>query len=139
PAQISVFSPSAEGDVAPTRIFTDDTSQMNAAAGIALVAQPTLDVRSPSAEFRLVVGPNPVRDVMTARVWLAQPAASLRIDVLDLQGRIVTELWDGPVSTGTLDLRWDARAAGRPVRSGIYWVQVQSARFQARQRVAIVH
>lgn len=135
PAQISVFGPSAEGDVAPSRTFTD--AALNDGLGIALVSQSVLDA-APNPASQLLIEPNPVRSSMNVRLSLAQPAPSVRIEVIDLQGRIVARLWDGAAAAGTLEVRWEPGPRGRAVRSGIYWVRAALPGFQAVQRVALI-
>src|SRR5262249_37187950 len=137
PMQISVFGSAAQGNVAPLRIITDASSPMNDALGIGLVSSTVLGV-APTAAPRLVVEPNPAHGPTSVRLSLAQPLESLRLDVMDPQGRIVAHLWNGGAPAGTLNVRWDVSAESRAVRSGIYWVRGISPGFQIRQRVAVI-
>jgi hypothetical protein len=135
PAQISVFGPSALGDVAPIRTLTD--ASMNDGMAIALATWGTLDVPMISST-RLLVEPNPSPGTMNVRLSVAQPLSSVKIDVVDLHGRLVATLWDGPAPSGRLDVRWEAGSQRQAVPSGIYWVRVTAAGRQFARRVAFV-
>jgi len=72
-----------------------------------------------------LASPNPSRD--GALLALTIPEASeVRAHVLDVTGRLVTELASGRLPAGTHRLTWDGRdGTGREVASGIYFVRVE--------------
>lgn len=91
---------------------------------------------SPPAAFRLGPAlPNPFNPATTIRVAL--PAAGrARLDVVDLLGRRVRRLHDGPLAAGTHAIPWDGRnEAGRPVPSGTYVVRCTSRAGDAELKV----
>jgi hypothetical protein len=69
--------------------------------------------------------PNPVRGRMRLEFGLPR-AAAVRIEVLDLQGRRVATLADGEFGAGRHDVIWDAKAAGGPARTGVYFARLQA-------------
>jgi len=138
--QISAFGPSAQGDVAPLRTFTDATTQLSDGAGLLLVSQAVTGVHADGVEMApiLRVGPNPARAFVTARLSLPRPVASLRMEVLDLQGRVMARIWDGSVPAGALEVSWDARTAGHRAPPGIYLIRASTHEFQALERVVLI-
>jgi hypothetical protein len=110
---------------------------MNDGMAIALATWGTLDVPMISST-RLLVEPNPSPGTMNVRLSVAQPLSSVKIDVVDLHGRLVATLWDGPAPSGRLDVRWEAGSQRQAVPSGIYWVRVTAAGRQFARRVAFI-
>jgi hypothetical protein len=87
------------------------------------------------------VWPNPSRG--PARVDLSLPGstrrdAPVRADarVLDLQGRTVRLLFEGPLSRGVTSLTWDGRGdSGRLLDPGVYFLRLKSALGTSTTRV----
>ncbi len=77
-------------------------------------------------EFALSpVAPNPSRGV--SRVSFALPVESrVRLQVMDLQGRVVTSLADGTWPAGRHSIQWDGSSPGGPARSGMYFVRLEA-------------
>ncbi|MGH7731103.1 MAG: C25 family cysteine peptidase [Candidatus Eiseniibacteriota bacterium] len=96
---------------------------LGAGAGVATLAPPS---------------PNP----SAARVLLAfaLPTASpARLDVLDLAGRRVAALAEGPHAAGRQVVEWDGRdARGTPVAAGLYLVRLQHRGGTLVRRLAII-
>ncbi len=85
---------------------------------------------------RLTIGPNPF-DV-AARISFVLPAAEkyLRIEVYDVQGRLVARLWRGPHPAGAGRVGWDGRDhGGSSVASGVYFVRLTASSGRLGQRV----
>ncbi|MBN1435049.1 hypothetical protein JW921_09835, partial [Candidatus Fermentibacterales bacterium] len=59
------------------------------------------------AGLRMRVCPSPARESATVRLELAEPAA-VRVTILDLSGRVVSTLHEGPLPAGGSDLLWTA-------------------------------
>jgi flagellar hook assembly protein FlgD len=71
------------------------------------------------------VAPNPARGVV--RMALEVPhAARVRIQVLDVQGRVAATIADGAYSAGHHEVAWRGAAAGRRTRPGLYWLRMQA-------------
>jgi hypothetical protein len=137
---VSVFGRYASGDVAPMRTFTDSSSQMADAAGIAIHSEASLDVSPPAVEngSRLEVRPNPSRRGVTARFVLPHALSSLRIEALDLQGRRIATLWDADAPAGVLEARWDGRSEGQLVAPGLYVIRATASGLRVDKPVAII-
>ena len=81
------------------------------------------------------VGPNPAVGLL--RIEYSNPrTASLRLTVLDLQGRVVATLMDGVVNAGRYRVAWtgDGFRAKAP---GLYFVRIDSEGASAVRRVVV--
>ena len=92
------------------------------------VLEPAGTVSAPAiagAAFDLDVRPNPF--TASTQISLAlDRAATVAVDVLDVQGRRVQALASGPRTAGSFELAWNGRdAAGRPAAAGVYFLRVQ--------------
>ncbi len=66
--------------------------------------------------------------------------ASGRVElrIHDVTGRVVTELVNGVRAKGAQAVRWDGRdGAGRPVPSGVYFIELSSGDARARERLVV--
>ncbi|MEM1096630.1 MAG: FlgD immunoglobulin-like domain containing protein [Bacteroidota bacterium] len=81
----------------------------------------SVGVEQPQEMFALAPSyPNPFSDRTTFEVTLRE-AAALRLDVFDLQGRLVRTLLRGPFEAGRQTAQWDGRDTnGAQVASGTY-------------------
>jgi hypothetical protein len=81
------------------------------------------------------IAPNPLRigagaGKSTIRLRISDEADGRtgRLDVFDLNGRLVRNLLDGTLSRETTVMEWDGRgASGAPVGAGVYYIRFQSA------------
>ena len=75
----------------------------------------------------LFAAPNPFNP--ETRIELNLPAAaSGYVRIVDLRGRIVAELHQGPLVQGANSFVWQGLdSGGRPVASGVYWVLAQTS------------
>ena len=82
--------------------------------------------------------PNPTSGSCTFQLSL--PArARVRVDVLDLSGRVVSTLLDEAESPGTIPLRWTGRDRDRKsVASGIYLVRARAGNDEVVRRIALI-
>ncbi|MFN8177938.1 MAG: choice-of-anchor tandem repeat NxxGxxAF-containing protein [bacterium] len=89
-----------------------------------------------SEPFALRIAPNPARrDAVTVSWTRGAPARDLRVEVVDVLGRRVRLLREGPASSEG-SVRWDLRdAAGRVTGSGLYFVRVIAPEGVASRRV----
>jgi subtilisin family serine protease len=93
-----------------------------------------------------VIGPNPLRPGGTPlrlRLVCDEAGASERagrIRVFDAQGRMVRELYAGPLRCGqTLEATWDGRDARETrVRSGLYLITLESGDLRRSTRVVVL-
>lgn len=101
--------------------YIDDvavTSYTNASAVEAWTAPPRAGLGR--------VSPNPIGS--NAEILFTLPGArSVRLHILDLEGRVVRTLADGPALAGEHRIRWDGRdESGRPLGSGVYFCRLKA-------------
>lgn len=97
------------------------------------------DATHPRGEPRLaLLSPNPARGPVEFRCSLPSPG-KLRVNVVDVQGRIVRELLDEPQAGARVRvLRWDLRTtSGERTSRGIYFVRMESAQSVLTRRIVI--
>jgi hypothetical protein len=69
--------------------------------------------------------PNPSRGPATIALSLPH-AGNVRVEIVDLAGRRVARLHDGPLAAGVQRFTWDGRVSNGGVASaGVYWVSVE--------------
>jgi len=79
--------------------------------------------------------PNPTSDAMTVPYMLPS-AGETRLEVLDVLGRTVRVLHEGPQDAGAHALQWDGLdATGRPVAAGTYLLRLEASGQSATARV----
>lgn len=93
-------------------------------------AIPTAPVSAPAlsgaAAALQLTGANPFPSQAQIRFSLRETAQA-KLSVVDVQGRQVRVLRDGPAAAGAHDVTWDARdSAGRSVASGVYFVRLET-------------
>jgi len=108
---------------------------------------------APSAPARLMVGPawpNPFNSAGTIPFVVPGSAAGsipgagmaavgTRLQIVDVTGRKVRTLVEGPVAPGSHQVHWDGRdAAGRPVASGIYFLRLSAGEAEVSNRISVV-
>lgn len=103
-------------------IHADDTTDAGAATA--------------ATEFGLrLVGKNPIARASgeVAQIALDAPiAASVRLDVIDVAGRVVAELHNGPVGSGT-----HIWAASDLTRAGVYWVRLVAPGLNTSRKLVV--
>lgn len=102
-------------------------------AGLAGVANPSLGTLALAP-----VWPNPSHGA--ARLSFTLPrASSARLDVLDLQGRLVTTLADGDLAAGAHELAWDGRRTdGARALSGVYFARLVAGTEVSKQKFMLL-
>lgn len=89
-----------------------------------------------TCEF-VIAGENPARASAMLRLTLGTEARA-RVAILDLAGRVVRVLVDGPLAAGRHDFSWDGRdAGGRRVANGLYFARFESPGRDRVTRVAL--
>jgi len=91
----------------------------------------------PSALALSPPAPNPTSGPMRLRFAIPAPA-TVRLSVLDLQGREVAVLAEGTQPAGWAWANWNGRAGGGPAAGGIYFIRLQAGGRQIVQRFALV-
>ena len=79
--------------------------------------------------------PNPTSG--SVEVLFTPPVAEhASVDVVDVRGRIVATLMNGPVGNGEYRLRWNGRdARGADVGAGIFWIRAEAGPRTAQERI----
>jgi hypothetical protein len=116
---------------------------VNAAA--ALGWTPVAATPAPSGLELALAGPNPLRrDLGPARVRVGlradTPARSALLEVSDLGGRRVRELWAGVLTCAVaVSVSWDGRDdQGRPCRGGLYFITLKAGGERTTVRVTLL-
>jgi hypothetical protein len=79
--------------------------------------------------------PNPFRSQTRVAYSLAEPGP-VKLSVYDLQGRLVRSLLEASPASGERSLVWNGRDdLGRPVPSGVYFLQMASGRVAGTTKV----
>ena len=82
------------------------------------------------------VSPNPTKAAVHADFSVGRDAR-VRISVLDVQGREVIRLADGPYRAGQYSLNWDGGTAHGKVAAGLYFLRYSTPGFEATRRVIL--
>ncbi len=126
------FDFGSDGGVTGDGFWLDDLSFFT---GSIVTAAPDA---APAATVALGAWPNPFNPATTI-AWSLPAAGALRLEVLDLAGRRLALLFDGPAAAGPGSLRWDGRdAAGRPLASGVYFVRLEAGTFTASEKLILI-
>lgn len=101
--------------------------------------QSVLDVGVGSpARTALAVHPNPWRSGGRLELGVV-PGVPVRIEVLDVTGRLVRQVFEGTPSSPRLDVRWDGRdRSGRLLGSGVYFVRAVSGATRSQARIVLL-
>jgi len=90
------------------------------------------------------IAPEPMRAGRPTRIGFGLAGGSsaeraTRLQVFDLQGRLVRTLLDEPRAGGRHEVEWAGRdAAGRPLGTGLYLLRLESGARRAVQRILLV-
>ncbi len=93
------------------------------------------------SRIRLAASPNPFDG--ETRVEFSNPAGfetHASVHVLDLAGRRVARLWDGPAPSGATRVRWDGRAdSGATLSPGVYLLHAVVGGERFTRRLVRIH
>jgi flagellar hook assembly protein FlgD len=79
--------------------------------------------------------PSPTRGASTFSFRLSQ-ASQVRLDLIDVRGRLVTTLFRGYLTAGLHEARWNGRdVAGGAAPSGIYFARLSDGHAERFQRL----
>lgn len=81
----------------------------------------------PLEKLGLYAAPNPFNPQTSIALYLKSASVG-ELRVYDVRGRLVTELYSGPLAQGPNNFTWKGiDSAGRAVSSGAYWVQARTS------------
>jgi hypothetical protein len=86
---------------------------------------------------RILLAPNPTWSGTRIEYAVSQPGR-VRLDLLDVEGRVVMVLADQTRPTGRYTLEWDGHAGQQRLAPGLYYVRVRSAGRTVASRLAIL-
>jgi endonuclease/exonuclease/phosphatase family metal-dependent hydrolase len=97
------------------------------------------DVGAPPARTVLAGNyPNPFQPRTTIAFDLATPG-SVRLDIFDISGRLVTRLFEGEMGTGRFTLTWDSTdSRGNRVNSGVYFYRLEAGSYTATRTMTFM-
>jgi hypothetical protein len=82
--------------------------------------------------------PNPFSAVTTIRFDLPR-AGNVKLEVFDLQGRLIKTLANGAYEAGTFSIAWAHTSdSGQPVRPGIYMYRMIAGGFRAQEKMLLL-
>ncbi|HHH80650.1 MAG TPA: T9SS type A sorting domain-containing protein, partial [candidate division Zixibacteria bacterium] len=79
------------------------------------------------------VAPNPFNPVASISVAVPEEGF-LSVNIVDMSGRVVSNLYSGPASAGIQELKWNASDAP----AGIYFVHVKLSGSSIIKRIVLV-
>jgi hypothetical protein len=91
-------------------------------------------------ELRLVMagGPNPFRTATTIRFSIDRERP-VRLQVFDIDGRLVNTLLDGPVGAGEQHVPWaGVDQQGNPLPAGVYFYKLEAGDHSATQKLLLL-
>jgi hypothetical protein len=63
----------------------------------------------------------------------------VRLEIFDMEGRLVVRLLDEPLPPGNYTVRWNGNSAGQvPAASGVYFYRLKSGDFRATRKLTII-
>ena len=134
----SAFSPNG---VPQVRVPQTYNLSANVIAGAALAARIGGRNYNPD-EFAFVnSGPNPANPVAKFLMVIPRNAGivPVRLNIFDVNGRLVRTLVDRPAEAGLHTTIWDGKDRdGRTVASGNYFARISAGKFQSEARVTIL-
>jgi hypothetical protein len=90
-------------------------------------------------EFSISTYPNPSNSGIHLVVGIENELRPLRIDILNLRGELVKNLFSDTPGTNVLNMRWDGTTSGNiPVSSGIYIVNISALKTSQSQAITIL-
>ncbi len=92
----------------------------------------------PDAFGWIVNYPNPFNASTSVYFNIAR-AESVTLDIYDVRGRLVRRLWEGPLTAGEHQMRWDGRDdGGFAAATGVYLSWLQSAKETHVQKMLLL-
>lgn len=89
-------------------------------------------------DSRIAVWPNPTSGQTTIDLTLSTDAR-VEIEVFDLAGRSVSNLWRGSAAMAPRRIVWNGQDdSGRPLPPGVYFARLRAGEPEAGQRIVIL-
>lgn len=118
------IDPSGGANYSPLTVAELESMTEEQAAGVP--GSPPMNP-PPEAGMGISATPNPFLERTGIQFSLANPQSAVRVGVFDLGGRLVRDLFSGPLSAGIHRYQWDGLASGGTRSpSGLYFIRVQA-------------
>lgn len=82
--------------------------------------------------------PNPARGASTVSLALPQDEPRVRVEVLDVTGRLIERLYDGAAGAGAHEWIWDLTGVDGRAAPGVYLVRAQAGAWRRDARIVVV-
>jgi len=96
--------------------------------------------QAPGSELQLGnATPNPLEE-STRIAFALSKESRITLRIVDVRGRVVRTLLDGPTPAGAHDLTWDARdSRGRSVNSGVYFIELLAGNERQSRKAVVIN
>jgi len=116
-----------------------DVPRMTALIDSLLLHSVGVGDRAPVSGLALSAAPNPGRVITLQLSGADLDGRHATIDVVDLTGRRIAALYDGTVSDGVVERRWDGRDVNHAEAApGVYWIRARVGDRVITRRIALV-
>ena len=107
--------------------------------GIHYTGRKTLDLKPIPDRFHLAQNyPNPFNPTTIIQYELPENI-HVRLDIIDVTGRTVRQLVNGPQEAGYQSVRWNGRnATGQQVSAGVYFYRIQAGHYMKTRKMILL-
>lgn len=84
----------------------------------------------------LEISPNPITELTTISFFLSQ-SENLTINIYDTEGRFVSNIFEGKLSSGSHEIKWDVSAENR-IEGGVYFLNFIGNSFLNSSKLVLV-
>ena len=119
----------------------DDKAIDDAQAGASEPVRPSALGTTEAREPYVSVSPNPIEStaVVSFRLATAEWPGPVHLDIFDVRGALVRELYRGTRRSDLVHVRWDGRASsGESVAAGIYYLRLSAGEETITQKLTVL-
>ena len=118
---------------------TSNPPCMDVAGSVGTDLPQPLPIRKPTALSR--ISPNPIAVGQSGRIhFTMERDAPAKIDIFNLEGRLVRSVYDGPANQGENETSWDGRDdSGAYVGNGVYFYRLRTLGLDLSQKMVVVN
>ena len=117
----------------PQVIQSTDLSTYNAIT----VETTTLSIDELNDIRNLQVYPNPIKDFSFIRFTLQNHEKDIEVNLYDLMGRLVHQLYKGNMNLGNHELRWDGKKYGKKIPVSEYFIEIKTDKYRTTKKIII--
>ena len=97
----------------------------------------TLSVEEMNDIRNLQVYPNPIKGPCFIRFTLQNSDSNIEVNLYDIMGRLVYQLYKGGMNQGNHELRWDGRINGEEIPVSEYILEIKTSKYSTTQKLII--